>query len=248
MKLRLALLLPLLAAIPAAAQFQKGDRMLGATVGSVNFNSGTGTQEVASIGSADSKASGYSIQINPSMGWFINEKTVIGGALTLNPAGNKTTYESGGNTFQKDQQNSFNIGAGGFVRHYLGGTGRLLPFAQAGVNAGVNTTTTEGFFYGGSGSGAYKDTYDGKSSGGSYLNAQLLGGFTKMVGELTALDFYLGYNFSRSRSTFSLTRLRDEGNNGSIDIRSENKTTSTYTNHGFILGVGFQVFLRSKKK
>jgi hypothetical protein len=248
MNLRLVVFLPLLAVLPATAQFQKGDRMLGATVGSVNFNSGTGTQDVASIGSADSKSSGYSVQINPSMGWFINEKTVVGAALTLNPSGNKVTYESGGSTFQKDQQNSFNIGAGGFVRHYLAGSGRLLPFAQLGLNAGVNTSTTEGFFYGGSGSTAYKDTYDGKSSGGSYLNAQLLGGFSKMVGDLTALDFYIGYNFSRTKSTFSLTRLRDEGNNGSIEIRSENETTSSYTNHGVVLGVGFQVFLRSKKK
>jgi len=35
---------------------------------------------------------------------------------------------------------------------------------------------------------------------------------------------------------------------GSVDERSENETTTKFTNHGFIIGVGFQVFLKGKKK
>ena len=69
-----------------------------------------------------------------------------------------------------------------------------------------------------------------------------------MVGDFTGLDFYAGYNFSYNKNTFKRTTLRDNGNDGSVDERSENETTTKFTNHGFIIGVGFQVFLKGKKK
>ena len=119
---------------------------------------------------------------------------------------------------------------------------------QIGLNTGISTNNTDGFFYGGSGASAYKDTYDGKSSGGVFLNAAFSLGLTKMVGETTGLDIFAGYNFSYNKNTFKTTRLRDIGNDGSIDTRSENETTTNFTNHGFQLGIGFQVFLRGKKK
>ena len=68
-----------------------------------------------------------------------------------------------------------------------------------------------------------------------------------MVGDYTGLDLFAGYNFSTSKNTFKTTRLRDDGNNGSIEVRSENNTETNYTSHGFVLGVGFQVFLKGKK-
>jgi hypothetical protein len=68
-----------------------------------------------------------------------------------------------------------------------------------------------------------------------------------MVGDLTGLDFYIGYNFSYNKNTLKKTTLRDDGNNGTIDSRGENETTTKFTNHGFLLGVGFQVFLKGKK-
>ncbi|HNF39202.1 MAG TPA: hypothetical protein PLC45_11105, partial [Chitinophagaceae bacterium] len=78
-------------------------------------------------------------------------------------------------------------------------------------------------------------------------NANFLAGMTKMVGERTGLDFYIGYNFSYNKNTFKKTTLRDDGNNGTIDSRGENETTTKFTNHGFTLGVGFQIFLKGRK-
>ena len=237
----------LLAGTTAFAQFKKGDRMYGAAVANIFFNAGNADQTVTSIGSLTYRTTGYGVNICPSMGWFISEKTVVGASLSINPTSQKTTYESNGSTFQKDQSKNFNIGLGGFARHYLGGGSSFLPFGQIGVNAGINTLTTEGFFYGGSGPSAYKETYDGKSSGGFFINSAFSLGFTKMVGEFTGLDIFAGYNFSTNKNTFKTTRLRDDGNNGSIDTRSVNETVTNFTNHGFLLGVGFQVFLRGKK-
>jgi hypothetical protein len=234
--------------IAANAQFNKGDKMYGASVGNIFFNSGSADQAVATIGGATYKTTGFGININPSIGWFISEKTAVGASLNINPTSQKTTYESNGSTFQKDQIKSFNIGLGGFARNYFGNSGSFFPYGQIGLNTGIANNNTEGFFYGGSGASAYKDTYDGKSSGGFFLNAAFSIGLTKMVGENTGLDIFAGYNFSYNKNTFKTTRLKDIGNDGSIDTRSENETTTNFTNHGFQLGAGFQVFLRGKKK
>lgn len=231
----------------ASAQFMKGDRMYGASVGSVIYNSGSSDVTVTQIGNSKSKTTSFNLNISPSAGWFLSENTVVGVSLTINPTGNTVSYEQNGTTFQKDKSNTFNIGLGAFTRHYLGKGARLLPFGQFGFNLGISSLKTEGFFYGGSGSGAYKITYDGSSSGGFFANASLQAGFTKMMGENAGLDFSLGYIYGYNKNTFNKTTLRDNSNDGTIDETLKNETTTKFTNHGFFLGVGFQVFLRKKK-
>lgn len=229
------------------AQFNKGDRMAGASVGSIFFNAGTATQNVNSIGSLDYSMRQFGINITPSIGWFLTEKTAVGVSLNINPESNKTTYKTNGSIFQEDRDNSFNIGFGGFIRNYFNSTGRFLPFGQVGINGGFNTRKTEGFFYGGSGAGAYKEMYEGNSSGGFFFNSTLNLGLTKLLSDNIGLDLFAGYNFSFNKNTFNIIRLRDDGNNGSIESRSENETETSFTNHGVILGLGFQIFLRGKK-
>jgi hypothetical protein len=248
MRIRLLSVMLLIGPFSASAQFSKGDKMVGATIGSVIVNSGSSDITIAQIGSNTSRITNFNINFNPSLGWFISDQTVAGASVIINPYSNKTTYEQGGTTYQSDKNNNFSIGLGGFARHYFGGTGSLMPFGQLGVNFGINTLKTEGFFYGGSGNNAYKISYDGETNGGFFANSTFQLGFTKMVSDFTGLDFYAGYNFSYNKNTFKRTTLRDDGNNGSVEERSENETTTKFTNHGFILGVGFQVFLKGKKK
>jgi hypothetical protein len=230
----------------ANSQFSKGERMIGASVASLVFNSGDADITVTSVGSNKSKVTNYNVTIQPFMGWFITSHTVVGASLNLNPFGNKTTYEQNGSTYQSDKSNSYNIGIGGFARQYLNSKSNLLPFGQFSLNGGMSNLKTEGFFYGGTGPTAYKSTYDGNSSGGGYVNASLTVGFTKMVGN-AGLDFFLGYNYSYNKNVFRRTTLRDLGNDGSIDERLENETTTKFTNNGFMAGVTFQVFVAKKK-
>jgi len=248
MHIRLLSVLFLIGSFSANAQFSKGDKMVGASVGSVVFNSGNSDISVAQIGDNTSKITNYNISINPTIGWFISENTAVGASLNLNPAGNKTSYEQNGSTYQSDKTTAFNIGLGAFARHYFTSQASMKPFSQFGFNLGINSLKTDGFFYGGSGTSAYKITYEGKSSGGFFANASLQAGLTKMMGENAGLDFFIGYNYGYNKNTFDKTTLRDNGNDGSIDERGENETTTKFTNHGFILGVGFQVFLKGKKK
>lgn len=236
----------LIFSIAVSAQFKAGMRMAGANVASVVFNSGSSDINVTQIGSNKSKITSYNVNIRPSLGFFLSDHTAVGAELNINPYGNTTSYEQGGTTYQSDKYNNFNIGIGGFVRHYFGKSGSMIPFAQLGINGGISTIKTEGFFYGGTGANAYKLTYEGSSNSGFFINSTFQAGITKMVSELTGLDFFIGYNFSSNNNTFNKTTLRDDGNNGTIDSRGENETTTKFTNHGFMLGVGFQVFLRSK--
>ncbi len=229
------------------AQFHKGDRVIGASVASLVFNSGSSEIAVTNIGSISSVINNHNILINPSMGWFMGEHSLVGVNLILNPYGGKTSYEQNGSTYQSDKSNSYNLGIGGYFRHYLKGKD-LLPFFQLGLNGGLSNLKTNGYFYGGSGVTAYKLTYDGNSTGGGYLNAAFTAGFTKMINETAGLDFYVGYTYSYNKNTFKKTTLRDTGNNGTIDERLENETTTKYTNNGLLAGVGFQIFLRGNKK
>jgi hypothetical protein len=235
--------------IPAItnAQFAKGDKMVGASIASVVFNSGTADITVTGIGSNVSRITSYNVNIIPNIGWFLSDNMAAGIALNINPTGNKTTYEENGTTFQKDKQNGYNFGLGGFARSYFGHSKSLLPFGQLSVNAGASNLKTEGFFYGGTGGTAYKITYDGNSTGGFFFNTTLIAGFTKMIANNTGLDFYIGYTYSSNKNTFRKTTLRDNGIDGTIDETLKNETTTKFTNNGFLLGVGFQIFLLRHK-
>ncbi|MEK7224737.1 MAG: hypothetical protein AAB221_03545 [Bacteroidota bacterium] len=230
------------------AQFKRGDRMVGATVASVVFNSGNSDISVTQVGTNTSKMTNYNVSISPSLGWFISENTAVGATVNINPASNKVSYEQNGSTFQKDKSNSFNIGLGGFVRHYMGSSISLKPFVQTSVNLGMSNFETDGFYYYATSSPYYKYTYSGKSSGGFFANATISGGFTKMMGENAGLDFYIGYAYSYSKNTFNRTTLYYLTNTSSPSSTASNETTTKFTNNGFLLGVGFQVFLKGKRK
>jgi len=150
------------------AQFTKGDKMVGATIGNVFYNSGTQDASSPPIGSTTGKVTGFGLNISPSLGWFISDKTAAGFSFTLNPASQKTSFEENGSTFQKDKVKTFSVGIGGFVRNYFSNKGNFLPFGQANLLAGISSRNTDGFFYGGSGPTVYKETYEGKSSGGGH--------------------------------------------------------------------------------
>jgi hypothetical protein len=234
--------------ISANSQFAAGTRMAGVSVGSVFVNTGNADQTVTGIGSRLVKVNGFGASLVPSLGWFVSENTVVGGSFNLNVFNNKNIFEENGNTFQKDKTGSFDIGIGGFARNYFKSSGSVLPFGQISLSAGISSSNSEGFFYGGSGPTAYKETYDGDASGGFFGDAFLSAGITKMLGKYTGLDIYLGYNFHYTKTTTKTTTLHDVGIDGTIDETRTNETVSKFTNHRFIIGAGFQVFLEKKKK
>lgn len=229
------------------AQFKKGDKMVGTSVASAFFNSGSSEVTFPDFDGYSGKSNSYGLRIEPSFGWFVSDKAAIGASLNINPSGEKIRYEDAGVTFQEDKSNSFNIGVGAFGRNYFSTDNTFMPYGQFGFNVGFSTLNTDGFrFY--SGSPDYKNIYDGKSSGGFFANASLQFGLTKMVGETTGLDVFAGYTYSYNKNTMKTVTSTDLDIDGDIDYTATNEPTTKFTNHGFIIGLGFQVFLTGKKK
>jgi len=236
----------LLAIVITHAQFSKGNRVIAANIGGVFFNSGKTvyTYPPPTTG-VTGNVRNFGINLNPTYGWFINEKVAAGPSILISYNHTKTffTDDNNGNTFSNDITNNLSIGLGGFIRNYFTSTGSFIPYGQFGLNAGMSSSKTEGYFF----TAGDKSTYDGKSSGGFFFNAGLGFGLIKKLSAHTALDFSLAYNYSYDKSEFKKTTKFDEDNNGSIDATTISQPTQKHTNHGVILGVGFQIFLDKKK-
>jgi len=239
--------LVLLLVSPAFSQIKKGTRMVGATVGTVFYNSGkTEYSFPPPTTGYTSDVKSYGINLGPSMGWFVSDNTAIGTSFLFSHSKNETTdvSDATGNTFNNDNSTRFNLGIGGFARNYFKTTGSMLPFGQFNLNFGTGSSTSKGFSF----SGVDKSTYDGKSSGDFFVNAGLSVGFTKMISDNTGLDFFAGYNYSYTKSTFKTITKVDISNDGSVDQTSTSEPTQKFTNHGATIGISFQIFLGKQNK
>src|SRR5215813_6586629 len=82
------------------AQFKKGDRMVGASIGTIFFNSGS-TDNSTSISTSTTSNDNYGINLAPSIGWFINDNVAIGIMPSVAFNKQKILGKAGGNTFLK---------------------------------------------------------------------------------------------------------------------------------------------------
>ncbi|MCG2614622.1 hypothetical protein LZZ85_10030 [Terrimonas sp. NA20] len=235
-------LLTLSAYTPLLAQFSKGMRMPGMTIGNVFFNSGT-----TEYASTSPNTSGYTSNINkggftfsPGIGWFVTDELVVGAQLIAGYTYDKNIDDQNNVTFRKNIYRSFNGGIGAFARKYFSTTKSLIPFAQASLAGGTGSSKSEGFVY----ATSYKETYAGKSSGDFFANAGVQLGVTKMLNEHAGIDISAGYLFSHTKNTFSNNTARDIDFNGSIDETGVEEITTKKNNHGFMLSVGLQLFLK----
>jgi hypothetical protein len=246
---RTVILLIVLLVFSAAvnAQFTKGMRTIGATVGTAFFNGGkTDISYPPPTAGYTSNNDNYGISLSPEMGWFVSDNMVAGARLIFAYSKSKTNdvSDASGNTFNKDESDRFNAGIGGFLRNYFKSPGSVSPFGQFNLSLGTGSSSTKGFTF----NGNDKSSYDGNSSGDFFINAGISLGITKMLNDHTGLDFFAGYTYSRNKSTFSKTTNVDQGNNGTIDITFENNPTQKFSNNGLSLGISLQVFLDKKKK
>lgn len=226
------------------AQFSKGMRMTGGTLGSGFFNSGKYDYSFpAPTAGYTSDANSFGISLSPNLGWFISDNTVVGARLSIGYNYEKNIDAFNNVTFRKKTDTKLQIGLGGFARNYFKSSGSFLPFGEVHLDAGIGSSTTEGFTY----TTTYKDSYDGKSSGDFYGDAGLSFGATKMLNPHTGLDFFAGYTFFYNKTKFKTTTQRDVDINGSIDETRIDNPTTKLTNHGFTFGIGFQVFLGKRK-
>ncbi|MFI5129113.1 MAG: hypothetical protein ACHQFX_03950 [Chitinophagales bacterium] len=227
------------------AQFKKGDRMLGASVGTIFFNNDN-TDVSTSIATSTNSSDNFGISFNPAIGWFINDNIAIGIMPAIAYNKEKIIGESGGSTYLKDESNSFNFTVGGFARYYFSGDNlKTAFFGQYDLAAGLGGSKTEGFQY--ETNGVYVDRYSQKSSGDFVANTGLSIGLSKFLASKTALDFYVGYKLSYSKSHPKGTFLRDYSDPTTGDVTQKPDYEQKFIGHHFVFGVGFQIFLEKKK-
>jgi len=228
------------------AQFKKGDRMVGASVGTFFFNHGN-TNISTNVTISNTSNDNFGISFNPSLGWFVNDKTAVGITPLISYSKQKVLGKSDdGKTFLKDESSRYTLGIGGFARYYLPGTtDKLRFFGQYDLSAGFGGSKAEGFQY--ETTGLYVDRYEQESSGDLSINTGLSFGLSKFLSSKTALDFYLGYKLNYIKSHPTGTFLRDWTDPNTGDETKKPDYDQKYTNHGIILGIGFQIFLEKKK-
>lgn len=221
------------------AQFSKGTRMVGATIGSAFFNSGKSEYSVASSTPGyTSNTNAIGINLSPSFGWFLNSSTVVGGRLLFGYDYDKIIDDQNNITFRKNEDKQFSVSLGAFARKYFGTDG-FIPFAQLNIDAGTGNTKKEGFYY----ASNYKETYSGKSSGDFVADAGLSLGLTKMLNKNVGLDIFAGYLYSYEKTKMKTTTSKDIDYNGTIDEEGISNLTTKSTTHGVHIGIGLQVFL-----
>jgi hypothetical protein len=235
----------LLISVISNAQMVKGTRMVGATVASSLFSSGTTDVTGPNQLAVEQSNKNFNLQLTPSMGWFVSENTVVGASLLVGVNNQSATNKSAGVSYKEDKSKNLDAGLGGFARVYLRSTGSLRPFAHLHFTAGSGSTDTEGYYYYTDGTNTVKDTYDGSSKGRFFYNAGLNAGFTRMLNQNAGLDLYIGYLYSYTRRTTNTTMISDNSNN-SLDTRFEFENTQKYTGHGVTFGIGYQIFLGKK--
>lgn len=227
----------------ANAQFKKGQLMPGITVGSIFFNSGKTTY------SAPPPTNGYTsntnsvgINLTPSLGWFITDRTVVGGRLSANYRYDKYVDASNNVTFRKKEDRITQWGLGAFVRNYFSQAGRFIPFGQLAADGGLGSARTEGFNY----TSSYRESYKGKSGSSSFFNAGVSVGVTRLLSDQVGLDLAVGYTFSHTQQKFTTDTFRDVGIDGTIDETLKSEVSTRMNNHGVTLAMGIQVFIGRK--
>lgn len=213
--------------------------MIGATIGTALISSGkteytfpNGTQGYTT------NNNNWNITISPSIGWFIQNNSVVGGSIILNSSHQKTWNENtSGLTYKEDNYHNTDFGLGVFYRYYFSTSNTIKPFGHIYINGGSGTTKTDGFY---NTSAAQSESYTGKSSDKLFYNLGVNAGITKMINSTIGLEAFVGYVHSYSKFT---TKTKSVMVLGSSSTTAEYEPTQRFSGNGVSVGVGLQIFL-----
>src|SRR5262245_42763140 len=112
-------ILLMICGVSLKAQFKKGDKMVGASVGALFFNNES-TDLTSDVGTTNTSSDKYGFTINPSIGWFVTDNLAVGVTPVFDYTHQKTVgTSSNGSTFLKNENNQYAFGLGGFGRYYF---------------------------------------------------------------------------------------------------------------------------------
>lgn len=240
---RLLFLMSVLTPFASYSQFAKGTWVPGLQLGGMLFESGTKEYTAPPpTGSYTSSVNSLGIQVSPSLGYFISDKTMLGARLLAEFQYDKYIDATNNVTFRKKEDIVGRYGLGIFARQYLYNTGKFLPWGQVNVNAGIGTMKVEGFSY----TNDYRESYKGKGSGNFFISAGLQAGLTYMMNDHVGFDMSAGYLFTREKQKTHTDTYRDVGVDGNIDEHLVADIDTKSKVHGLSVSLGFVVFLKKK--
>lgn len=204
---------------------------MGANLGGMTYNSqDRKTTYSGSTAVYDTKASYFSLSINPEIAWFVEDGLAVGGKASLgfNHTTSKSSYTSSTST-DTYTANQPSVYIGPYARYYFDSSEKGIPFVQADVQYGIY-------------SGKGKST---SSTGGSSettakpkgdWDAGLSLGYEHFVNENAGIYCSLGINYSRSKENYVYTPSIGTGYTDFEDSSMWYLTVS----------VGFQLHIPSK--
>jgi hypothetical protein len=240
----LTLACALLLSAASFAQFKKGDRLIGSTIGTTSY--GSGNTDFTSSGRYGSTlhTKNFSVNLSPLAGIFITDNAVIGGSLLFQVSRQKASNSTSGTIYKRDNANVTDAGAGFFFRQYLKGSASLRPFAHIYLNAGSGKVTGNGVYYYNYQTTTATESYDTYTSGRFFINTGINAGVTKMIAPGIGIDAFIGYGFS-STDFKSITDGRVDYASAAIpDETYHRETGQHYSGSSLNLGIGVQVFLK----
>jgi hypothetical protein len=227
----------------SSAQFEKGMIMAGSTVSTAFVGGGTTDYTAPNATPSSFKNTNINVSLTPSLGWFINSKTAVGGSLLLTISSQKQSHIVSGITDRKDNSKTTDYGLGVFLRYYLGDLSSVKPFLNVYLNAGSGSGSSDGVRY----TSGEKYSYEGKVSEKLFYNTGLNLGITKMFSPSASLDIFAGYGYSHTKFHQRNDFVYDYTNPALPDATGNSEYDSKFSGHALNIGVGFQVFISKRK-
>lgn len=213
------------------AQTLKGDWLLGASLGNINYTSSKSSTTYSNTPTVyDSKGNATSLSIYPTIGYFIRKNHAIGAYLSIGKYLSKSTSSNTSSTTtseSKYNQPSFYLGP--FWRAYFGSNEKTLPFAQIGAQFG----SSGGYSKSTTSTGASSETTTNPVND---WNVGAMLGFEYFLTKNIGLMMSAGANYSDTKTKYFYRPSTGTG----YDY------TSSYKRTYFNFNIGLQIHLLSK--
>jgi hypothetical protein len=186
------------------AQNHKGWWQVGASLGGADYNNSYSETSYSYIPTTySSKGNGFSLYVNPTLGYYVTDKLVLGGSVYLSPyTGKYTNSQSNSTATSETKYSYFAISIGPMLKCYLGkNQGKGMPYFMVDENM---------TWYPG-----YKSTYTSSTGGGStdrydkysYWNTDAVLGYEHFLNEHIGLNFAVGYRYTYYKYTVNVDQI-----------------------------------------
>ncbi len=214
------------------SQVEKGTKLVGVSFGSISYaNSDSKTTYSNTSTVYKSDGNSFNINVNPNIAWFIKDRLVVGGGISIGFYSSKSNSSntSSPNT-SESKYNQPSIFIGPLARYYFSGSSKGMPFAQfnfqIGLNGGKSNSKTS--------TGSSSETTT-KPKGD--WNTGLTFGYEHFITPNVGFYGSIGFNYGSTKVMYEYRPSTGTG----YDY------TSQYSRFNIPVNVGLQIHLRKKK-